>query len=145
MAPLLPQQGTAAVGDSVGTLLRYTAGTNGTMPANGVLARRKYGLLDLTGPAVNPDAAGDHRSGDGHEATRGTTGQSWKETEEGDGTQQRALPARQIQGADDEEQRPPERLRALNACSHQGGEGRGGHPTKQRAPTVPNQGPGGGP
>ena len=91
--PPRPQRGTAAVGDSVGTLHRHTAGTDGARPKKGMHLRCEYGLLAPTGPAVDPDASGNQVSGDGHEANRRTADQTQRETETGDGTRQRALPS----------------------------------------------------
>ena len=48
--------------------------------------------------------------------------------EKGDGTRKRALPACGIQGSNEKEQIPPERLCAPNACGRQGGEGWRGTP-----------------
>ena len=107
--PPRPQQGTSADGNSAGTLLRNISGTNSARPNHGVLARREYGLLAPTGPAVDPAATGDQGSGDGHEATRGTVDQAQRETEAGDRTRQHAFPARSMQGADDKERRPHKR------------------------------------
>ena len=56
--------------------------------------------------------------------------------EEGDETRQRALQVCDMRGSSDKGQRPPEQLHALNACGRQGGECKGGPPTKQRAPTA---------
>ena len=129
----------------MGTPHRHTAGTDSARPKKDTHSRCKYSLLMPTGPGVDPDAAGNQVSGDGHKATRGTAGQAQRETETGDRNRQRALPARSMQGANDEEWRPPEQSRTLNACSHQGEEGGGGTPTQQRAPRVYSQGPGGTP
>ena len=54
LAPPRPQQVTKAETDRMGTLPRHTAGTDGARPEHGALACRKYGLLALTGTAVNP-------------------------------------------------------------------------------------------
>ena len=51
---------------------------------------------------------GDLGSEDGHEATRGTADQAQRETETGNGTRQRAPPARGMQWANDEERGPPQ-------------------------------------
>ena len=128
-APPRPQRGMAADRDSKGARIRHTAGTDGTRTEHCALVRREYGLLVMTGPTVNPAAAGDQGSGDGHEDTRGTSEHARRETEVGDGTRQRALPVRGMQGANNEERRPPERSRVLNACSHQGRGGGRGPPT----------------
>ena len=114
--PPHPQRGTEADTDSVGTLPRHTSGTNGFRPEHGALARRKYGLLVPTGTAVDPANTGYKGSGDGHEATRRTFDQAQRETEEGGRTRQRGM-----LGDEDKERRPPERSRALNTCSRQGG------------------------
>ena len=127
-APPRPQRETAADNGSVGNPIRHTAVTEGARPENGALARPEYGLLTLTVSAVNPDDVGDLGSENGHEATRGTCDQARRETEEGDKTRQRALPARGMRGINDRERRPPERLRAINACRRQGRE-RGGGPS----------------
>ena len=74
--PPRPQRGTEADTNSAGTLPRHTAGTNGARPKHGALVRHEYGLLALTGTAVDPADAGDQGSGDGHEDTRGTSDQS---------------------------------------------------------------------
>ena len=86
-----PQQGTAAVRDSAGTLLRHTVGTEVARLEHGALARRKYGLLALTGQAVDTAAARTQVSRDGHEANRGMAYRARRETEAGEGTQQRAF------------------------------------------------------
>ena len=88
---------TATDNDSAGTLLMHIAGTDGARPNHGAIAHCKYGLLALRGAAVDPAAAGDQGSRDGHEATRGTSDQVRKEMEEGDKTRQHALPARGMQ------------------------------------------------
>ena len=80
------QRGTAAVGDSVGTPTRHTAGTAGARPEHNALARREYHLLAPTGTSVDLADAGDQASKDSHEATRGTNDQARRETEEGDKT-----------------------------------------------------------
>ena len=54
-----PQQGMVADKNSAGTPLRHTAGTDGARYKHSALVRREYGLLALTGPAVDPDDAGD--------------------------------------------------------------------------------------
>ena len=100
-APPRPQQDMAADNGSTGTLTRHTAGTDSARPEHGALARCKYGLLVPTRPAVDPDNAENLGSEDGHEATRGKAGQARRETEEEDKTQQRVLPARGMQGAND--------------------------------------------
>ena len=92
----------AAVEDSAGTLIRHTAGTDGARPEHGTLAHREYRLLAPTGTAVNPSDAGDRGSKYGHDTTRGAANQAWRETEEGGDTRQSALPARGMQGVDDE-------------------------------------------
>ena len=80
-----PHRGTAAEESSVGIPTRYTDGTDGARPEHGALARHEYGLLALTGTAVDPADAGDPGSADGHEATGEQAGQDGKETEEGHG------------------------------------------------------------
>ena len=107
MAVPRPQQGTAAENNNVGTLLRHTTVTDGARPKHSALARREYGLLAPTGTVFDPAAARYQVSGDDHEATRGTDNQAWRETEEGGGTRQHALPACGMQGAHDKYQRPP--------------------------------------
>ena len=104
-----------AVGESAGTPLRHTAGTDGTIPKHNALARRKYSLLAPTGPEFDPAAVGDQVSRDGHEATRGTAERSQKETEAGDRNRQRAFSARGMQGDNVKERIPPKRLLTLNA------------------------------
>ena len=51
-----------------------------------------------------------------------------RESETGEGTRQRAFLARGMPVENNEDQRPPEQQRALNACGHQGGEGGRGTP-----------------
>ena len=114
-----------AVRDSLGTLHRHTAGTDGARPKNGMHSCRKNGLLAPMGPADDPDATGNQVSRNGCKATRRTADQAWRETETEEMTRQRTLPACGMQGANDEEQRPPKRSRALNVCTHQWGEGGG--------------------
>ena len=128
-----------AVRDSSGTLHRHTAGTDGARPKNGMHSCRKNGLLAPMGPADDPDATGNQVSRNGCKATRRTADQAWRETETEEMTRQRTLPACGMQGANDEEQRPPKRLRALIVCSHQWGDG-GGGATQQRMPTTCGQG-----
>ena len=55
----------------------------------------------------------------------------------GDGTRQHALPARGMQGVNNEERIPPEQLCALNMCGHQGRERWGG--SQQPVPVVSSQ------
>ena len=78
--------------DIAGTPTRHTDSTDGARPEHGTLACREYGLLAPTGTAVNPADAGDPRSEDVHESTRGAAGQDRMETEEGDKTRQHTLP-----------------------------------------------------
>ena len=60
-------------------------------------------------------------------------------TDTGDETGQRTLLVRCLQEDDNKERIPPDRSRALNVCSHQGGGG--WIPlTWQRAPTARSQG-----
>ena len=133
MAPLpRPQWGTAADNGSSGTPTRHTSGTDVARPEHGALARREYGLLSPTGMAVDPADAGELGNKDGHESTRGTAGHYRRETEEGDETRQRTLPARIMQGSNDKGRIPPVLLRALNACGFQGG-GAGGDPPPSSA------------
>ena len=133
MAPLLcPQRGTEADTDSAGPLLRHTVSTNGARPEHCMLARHEYGLLALMGAAIGPADAGYQGSGDGHEATRRTADQAWRETQEGGGTRKRALPARGMQRVNEEGRRPPGRSCMFNACGCQGGE-RGGDPPPSSA------------
>ena len=139
-APPRPQRGTAANDGSKDTPSRHTAGTNGTRPKQGALARREYGLLARTGTAVDPADAGDP----GRAASHGAMGeQDGRKPEEGDETLQRALPARGTREAGDEGGGPPERLRALNEYGPKGGERGGGPPTQQRAPIARSERPGG--
>ena len=77
-APPRPQQGMAAVGDSMGTLHRHTSGTDGVRPENGMHSHDECGLLAPTGPVVDPAAMGNQVSGDGHEANIGTAYQVWR-------------------------------------------------------------------
>ena len=138
-APPHSQRDTVAGDGSAGTPTRHTASTDGVRPEHGAIARREYSLLAPTGPVVYPSHAGDHGSAAGHGATWEQAGQDRRETEEGEKTRQRALPARSMQGDRDEVRGSPERLRALNACGRQGKKG-GGPPAQQRAPTAHNQG-----
>ena len=142
-APPRPQQGTAADTNSAGTPPRHTSGTAGARLKHGVLARHEYGLLAPPGAVVDPSDTGEQDSRDGHESTGERADQSRRETAEGEENRQRALLARGMRGVDDEEQRPPNQLRVLNACGCQGGESGGGPPTQQRAPMAHSQGPGG--
>ena len=73
----------AADNDSAGTPIRHTAVTEGARPEHGALALREYGLLAPMGAAVDQDDTGDQGSKDGHEATRWTSDQARRETEEG--------------------------------------------------------------
>ena len=82
--PSHPHWRTEAVRYNAETLLRNTAGTDGARPKHGALARRKYGLLAPMGQAVDPVAAGNQVSGDGHEATRGTAKRAQRDTEAGE-------------------------------------------------------------
>ena len=95
-----------------------------------------------TGTAVNPSNTWDPGSEDVHKATGEQIGEDGKELEEGDKTQQCALPARGKQGAGDEGRGPFEPSRALNACRRQGGGKRGGTPTQQRVTMARSKGPG---
>ena len=92
-APPCPQQGMAEEIGSAGTPTSHTAGTDGSRPEHGALARHKYDLLAITGMSVDPSDTGNPWSEDRHEATIGTAGQARRETKEGDKTQQCALPA----------------------------------------------------
>ena len=64
-----PQRGMTEDEGSAGTPTRRTAGTNSARPEHGALARREYGLLALTGTAVNPANGGDPERAAGHGAT----------------------------------------------------------------------------
>ena len=75
-----PQQGKMADNNIAGTKLRHTAGTDGARPEHGALARREYSLLAPTGTAVDPAAAGDRGSREGHVATRETADQARRDT-----------------------------------------------------------------
>ena len=134
--PPHPQRGAASDNNIAGTLLRHTAGTDSARPEHGALTRLEYNLLAPAGLALDTDSVGDQESGDRHEATRETADQAQRETGSGDGTRQRALPARGIQEINDEEQRPPKWSRALNACGRQGGEGEEGPPTQKLTTTA---------
>ena len=83
----------------------------------------------------------------GSEAGHGATASQYgtDAEEEGDETPQRALPAQIHNGGKDEAKLPPERLRALNVCGRQGGEGGGRTPTQKREPTARSGGTGGTP
>ena len=139
VAPPRPQQGTEVENGSVGTMPRHTASTNGARLEHGTLVRCEYGLLAPLVTAVDPDNAGDP----GSAASHGATGeQDGREPEEGDKTLQRALAERGMREARDEGRVPPQWLRVLNACVHQGGERGGGTPTQQHVPTAHIKGPG---
>ena len=64
-APPIPQLGTAADKDSMGTLHRHSDGADGARPENGMELRRKYGLLAPEEPAGDPAAAGTQVIGAG--------------------------------------------------------------------------------
>ena len=107
--PLRPQRGTSADDGSAGTPTRRTSGTDGARPEHGTLERHEYGLMVPTGTAVYPADAAEP----GSEAGHGVTGeQDVRNPEEGDETQQRALPARDRSGVGDKGRGPPERSRA---------------------------------
>ena len=74
----------------------------------------------------------------------GTEDQEKRATERGDRTGQRALLTRGMPVDDDKDQRPPERKRVLNTCSHQGGGRRWGapHPAARAYDTQPGDGGG---
>ena len=78
---------------------------------------------------------------DGHGVKETSAGQ--RRTEEGDENPQRARPAQDPNGGETEERDPPEQSRELNANGRRGGEGEGGPPTQQCAPTACSGGMGG--
>ena len=125
---------------STGTPTRHTAGTNNVRPDHRALAHLEYGLLALTGTAVNPVDAGDLGSEAVNGAIEEKTGQEIRETEEGDKTRQRALPAHDMQGYRYKRRGPHERLHALNMCGCQEGERGGGPNTQKCAPTPCSEG-----
>ena len=93
--------------------------------------RRKYGVLAPEEPEGGQANRWTRARGDGHGATRGTAKEGRTETPTKDDTGQRALLARGMQENGDEAKRPPDRLHALNACSHPEGEGGGGTQTRR--------------
>ena len=138
-APPRPQRGTAEVRYSTGSLYRHNAGTDGARPENGMHSRRKYGLLALTGPVVNTAAAGNQVSIDGHKGNMGTVNQARRETQTRDGTRQRTLPARGMQGANDEEWRSPKWSRAQHMHPLRGGRRRANpHPAARARGAQPS-------
>ena len=134
---------TAADGGSGGDLPRQSDGADGARSEHGSLARCEYDLLTSEATKGGPANAGGAVSEDGHGALVNREGT--KTEEEGDETLQRALTARETNGGDTEARGPPKRLRALNACGLQGGEGGGGPPTQRRMPTLYSGGTGGDP
>ena len=72
-------------------------------------------------------------------ATRGKDKQDQTEMTTEDETGQCPLLACSTQEDDNEERIPPERLRTLNVCGHQRGEGGGGPLTQQHRPTSRSQ------
>ena len=105
---------------------RNSDGTNGARPKHGALARRKYGLLVPAGTVVDPYNVGDPGSEAGHGATEDQDGRELEE--EGDKTQQRALPVRGNNGIGDEARGPPPNSRARLMCASAKGGGEEGDP-----------------
>ena len=102
---------------------RHSDGADGARPEHGVLVRCEYNLLAPKDPAGNPATAEPQGRGDSPKYTK-ETGQTYgRDMGTGEQNGQRTLLAC-IQTEDkDEERGSPERQRAINACSHQGGEG----------------------
>ena len=90
--PPHPQRGEVADDGSKETPTRHSSGTDGAMPEHSALPRRKYSFLTPAGMVVDPANAGDPGSKASHGATVDQYGRDPEE--EGDETQQRALPAR---------------------------------------------------
>ena len=102
----IPQWGTAADGDSKGTLHRHP---DGARPENGMQSRRKYGLLASEDPAGDPAAVGTQVRRDGHGTTRGIPDQGQTEMETGDRTGKRTLLACSMSEDNNGERRPLKR------------------------------------
>ena len=136
LPPPIPQREMLTGRGSEVSTHRHPDSANGASPKHGMLVRRKYRLLTLEEPAGDPAAAELQEFWDGHEATMGTGGPYVRVTETGYRNGQRTLQACNHQEDADEDRRPPKWQRALNTCSHQGGEGGGGPPTQKQAPTV---------
>ena len=134
---------TAEEDGSTGPWPQQSHGADGARSEHGALARREYDLLALEATKGGPANSGAAGSKDGHGALANREGTETEE--EGDKTPQCALPARENKGVEDEARGPPEWSCALNACSHQGGEGGGGPPTQRRVPTAHIGGTGGDP
>ena len=116
---------TEADDGSTGTPTRHNANTDGTRPEHGTLAHRENGLLAPTGTAVDPANTGDPGSEDRHETTGEHAGQDGRDTDEGDETQQRALPVHGMQGDREKGMGPPpnSRVRLMRAAAKGGKEG----------------------
>ena len=121
---------TEADDGSTGTPTRHNANTDGTRPEHGTLAHRENGLLAPTGTAVDPANTGDPGSEDRHETTGEHAGQDGRDTDEGDETQQRALPVHGMQGDREKGMGPPpnSRVRLMRAAAKGGKEGGNPHP-----------------
>ena len=90
-APLIPQRGIAADGDSKGTLHRHPDGANGTRPKNVIQLRRKYSIMAPEDLAGDPAATETQIRGEGYGATRGEEDERSRVTETRGRTGQSAL------------------------------------------------------
>ena len=130
-APHFSQRGTAERYRGQVSMQRNSDSADDARP-DGVLERRKYGLLAPEELAGHPAAARPQGSGYSPEDIMGTGGTYGRKTGTGERNRQRVLFVCSHPENEGEEPGPPERKRALNACSHQGGEV-GVPPTQQLA------------
>ena len=118
---------------------RRPDGASGARTEHSALARCEYRLLPSKETAGDPSAAVPQGSDDSTKYTTGTGGTDRRGTGTWEWNEQRALLARGHPEDKEEQQGPPERQRALIACSHQEGEG-GGPPIQQRELPARSQG-----
>ena len=129
-APQKSQRGTIDGGIGEVRPHMHTNGADGSRPEHGALARHKYGLLMPEDLADDPAAKDPQVSRDIPEE---------KDTRTRERSGQRALLACVHTEDKVDKQGPPKRQRALDASSHQGGEG-GVTPTQRRALPARGQG-----
>ena len=118
---------------SAGPQKEQSDGVDSARSKRNTLAHHEYNILAPKATEGSQSNAGAANREDGYGTLANREGKGTEK--EGDETPRRALPVQESDGGDtnrrDTEARvPPKRLRALNTCGHQGGEG-GGEPLTQ--------------